>query len=178
MAKNKQKKKKEASHRKEVAIIIVLIVILAIVDIAFFLSSKLKISFQIPQDFPSESAKVTAIIEGDTIQLDNSQIVKLIGIESPKRDEEFAADSFNFLELLVLNKQVTLERDNQNKDTNGNLLRYVFVDLYGKNVFVNSESIAQGYSTPSPSETNKKYQKQLNEARQECLDSKLNLCGD
>lgn len=84
---------------------------------------------------------VTRVVDGDTLEIETGEKVRLICVNTPEKDELGYKDAKSFLENLVLNKQVTLEKDITNKDKYGRLLRYVYVD----NVFVNKEIVQQGY---------------------------------
>ncbi len=84
---------------------------------------------------------VTRVIDGDTLEIETGEKVRLICVNTPEKDELGYEKSKEFLENLVLNKQVTLEKDITNKDKYGRLLRYIYID----NVFVNKEIVQQGY---------------------------------
>ena len=68
--------------------------------------------------------KVKEILSGETFLCaigDGLRTVKLIGVEAPDSSGEF-------LESLILEKNVRLKFDNQKTDFNNNLLAYVFID--------------------------------------------------
>jgi endonuclease YncB( thermonuclease family) len=70
---------------------------------------------------------VTRIVDGDTLELGNGEVVRLVGIDTPETGEcgfEPAADS---LARLVLGKPVTLGESDEDRDRYGRLLRYVDV---------------------------------------------------
>jgi micrococcal nuclease len=161
--------------RLQILFIALLVLLLLIVDFSsIFLYAK---SSSLNTNSPSETATVTSIIDGETLQLDNGNYVRLIGIQSPAIGFPFYGDAAIFLSFLTLNKQVRLEKDVQNKDSSGRLLRYVYVDYNGQELFLNVESVKHGDSIPLSSEPNTKYQSQIDSARQDCLKTKLNLCG-
>lgn len=94
------------------------------------------------------TAYVTYVVDGDTIELENGEHVRYIGIDTPElaRDgqllECFGEESRRRNEELVLGKQVTLVRDASDRDRYGRLLRYVFVD----DTFVNEELVREGFA--------------------------------
>lgn len=90
-----------------------------------------------------ERALVTRVIDGDTIEIENSQKVRYILVDTPELSEGacFAEEAKNFNETLVLQKEVRLEYDQSCTDKFGRLLAYVYVD----DICVNEEMIKQGY---------------------------------
>jgi micrococcal nuclease len=102
---------------------------------------------------------VNKVINGDTIQLDNGETVKYIGIETPELNvkeggsEFFARQASRYNQKLVFMKKVRLEFDTEKKDKEGRMLAYVFV----KNVFINAELIKLGYARTKIVPPNDKY---------------------
>ena len=74
---------------------------------------------------------VTRVIDGDTIQVETSETVRYIGIDTPeivhpdKPVECFGQQAANKNKELVLGKSVTLEKDVSETDRYGRLLRVV-----------------------------------------------------
>src|SRR3990167_2746686 len=74
---------------------------------------------------------VTRVIDGDTIQVETSETVRYIGINTPetvhpdKPVECFGQQAANKNKELVLGKSVTLEKDVSETDRYGRLLRVV-----------------------------------------------------
>ncbi|MFA6136263.1 MAG: lamin tail domain-containing protein [Candidatus Paceibacterota bacterium] len=101
-----------------------------------------------------EQFLVTRVIDGDTIVLENSSIVRYIGIDAPEiaqdptKSDCYADEAKNRNEELVLNKKVTLENGPQDKDDFGRLLRYaypIFASSEDLNISVNQTLIEEGY---------------------------------
>lgn len=74
-------------------------------------------------------AKVTRVIDGDTIVIDSGQHVRYIGMNTPEieTNECFATEASEINKNLVLGKIVKLEKDVSETDKYGRLLRYVYV---------------------------------------------------
>lgn len=95
-----------------------------------------------------EIGKVISVIDGDTIKVElngETVSVRLVGIDAPEigtKIEYYGPQSKSFLELLLLNKTVTMFKDKSEKDSFDRLLRYVIVG----NTFVNYEMIRKGYT--------------------------------
>lgn len=164
---------KKGEPRKKLFFIILLVVILLVVD-ALSIFIYLRPTLFIPGSTYSENSKVTAVIDGQTLTLENGETVKLIGLIAPELGQAYFEQSKNFLSTLTQNKTVRLEKGATDRDSNGNLLRYVYSDLYGKEVFVNLESIKQGYSKLSDTD---RYPLDFAQARIYCLENKLNICA-
>jgi|WetSurMetagenome_2_1015567.scaffolds.fasta_scaffold215537_1 micrococcal nuclease len=103
---------------------------------------------------------VTKVIDGDTVMLENGDIVRYIGIDAPplKKNEGgpdfYAREAVRQNKSLVLLKKVRLEFDVEKKDSEGRILAYVYV----KNLFVNGEMVRLGCARAVPHRPNLKYQ--------------------
>jgi micrococcal nuclease len=109
---------------------------------------------------PPETAKVTQVIDGDTIIVAGNYRVRYIGIDTPEvypKVEEYGIEAWEANRRLVEGKEVRLERDATEKDKYGRLLRYVYVD----DVFVNAELVRQGLAEAKSYPPDTKYQDYL-----------------
>jgi len=91
-----------------------------------------------------ERARVTAVIDGDTIEIEGGEKVRYIGIDTPETDECYGPEATEANRELVEGKEVILIRDLENRGKYGRLLRYVIAD--GR--FVNAELVRLGYAEP------------------------------
>jgi len=89
---------------------------------------------------------VVRIIDGDTFELASGDIVRLLCIDTPEIGEEESEMGTFYLTSLILNKEVILESDVQDKDDYGRLLRYVYVNASWGTVFINRELYQNGYA--------------------------------
>lgn len=109
---------------------------------------------------PPETARVTQVIDGDTIIIEGGYRVRYIGIDTPEIHPELEAYGTEALEAnreLVEGKEVRLERDVSETDRYGRLLRYVYMD----DVFVNAELVRQGLAEAKAYPPDVKYQEYL-----------------
>lgn len=108
--------------------------------------------------------RVTQIIDGDTIEVENGQAVRYLGIDTPetrKREGEkwvyapdaYAEEAKEFNRKLVEGKTVRLEFDVQKKDKYNRWLAYCFVG----DIFVNAKMLEDGYALLYTSPPNIKY---------------------
>lgn len=86
------------------------------------------------------------MIDGDTIEVlidGTSYNLRYIGVDSPESNQEFGGEAIEENTKLVLNKEVTLIKDQNETDSFGRLLRYVLMD----DVFVNFEMVRKGFAS-------------------------------
>ncbi len=89
---------------------------------------------------------VTRVIDGETLEVSiNGKIekVRLAGIDAPDKDSYLFGEATHKTKSLVEGKAAGLISDVSDRDKDGRLLRYVFVD----DTFVNAELVRQGYAT-------------------------------
>jgi len=91
---------------------------------------------------PKELFKVTRVIDGDTIEIETGERVRLICMDTPERGEEGYIEASNYLQVLILNKEVKLVKDVSETGKYGRLVRYVYVD----DLFVNEKMVEEGYA--------------------------------
>lgn len=140
-------------------ILIVFIILIISILVIFFLpkhKSNTQISTIIsPTQTPYTTAKVTNVIDGDTIKIDTGQKVRYIGINTPeitypeKPNDCFALEAKEKNKELVEGKTVKLEKDISETDKYGRLLRYVFLNnplSTNEAVFINKILITEGYA--------------------------------
>jgi len=123
---------------------------------------------------PSEyslKAKVTDIISGDTLVLDNGEIIKFIGVAAPLPDEAFYEEAFNKCSELVLNKEIYIETDKLERDEEGRLLGYIWVD----NLMINAELIKTGFLRFELEPPNLKYMAFLSNAQEEARTARVGI---
>ncbi len=92
-----------------------------------------------------DSARVTRVIDGDTIEVDMGGVgyrVRYIGMNTPESDEVCFQEATNANAALVAGKTVTLVKDVSNTDRYGRLLRYVYVG----SDFVNADLVRDGWA--------------------------------
>ena len=117
--------------------------------------------------------KVKRVIDGDTIELANGQIVRFVGVNAPNNGEPFEEEATEANTKLVQGKTVTFEYDAYTSDRFGRVLAYPMVD--GKNVVV--ELARQGLAKVTIYQDRRKlkYQDELVEAQDEAKRNKRNI---
>jgi len=116
---------------------------------------------------------VKRAVDGDTLQLESGERVRLIGIDTPEmhdssklnRDsrnsgedistiKKLGRQSYEFTKKLVEGKRVSLEFDVEKYDKYNRLLAYVYLK---DGTFVNAEIVKQGYASLMTIPPNVKY---------------------
>ena len=124
-----------------------------------------------------QSAKVTRVIDGDTIEIEGGQRVRYIGVNTPETVDPrttvqcFGKEASIKNRELVEGKVIALEKDISETDKYGRLLRYVYID----NLFVNDYLTREGYAHASSYPPDIKYQNQLQEAETEARQNNRGL---
>ena len=96
---------------------------------------------------------VKRMIDGDTIELENGEKVRYIGINTPesvdprRKVECFGKEAGAYNRDLVEGKKVRLVRDTSDRDTYRRLLRFVYLE---DGTFVNEVLVREGYAFVSP----------------------------
>ena len=114
---------------------------------------------------------VERVIDGDTIVVWNNTHVRLLGINTPEKNELYYQEAKNFMNNSVFNKTITLEYGKEKTDLYGRTLAYVI--LNGKNI--NLEQVRNGFAN-FYIYSNDEYTSGLKEAWGECLANGKNLC--
>ncbi len=119
----------------------------------------------------SNTCLVKRIVDGDTIELENGQIVRYIGIDTPelhhpkKEIECFATAAAEFNKNLVEGKIVYLEKDVSETDRYKRLLRYVYIvdeSSPSSKIFVNQKMVEEGYASAATFPPDVKYAELFN----------------
>jgi micrococcal nuclease len=131
---------------KTLIIVIICLIVLAIaLAAAIFLIGYSDNSAAPENKLPDNTA--VRIIDGDTFELASGDIVRLICVDTPELGKAGADEATEFLSSLILNKELRLENDSDDKDAYGRLLRYIYVNNSDEELFVNKMIVQQGYGS-------------------------------
>ncbi len=128
---------------------------------------------------------VSRVIDGDTIELSNREMVRYIGIDAPEIREKkngewvykprpYAEEARVFNQKLVEGKSVRLEFDVQKRDKYKRLLAYV----YEGDEMVNIEMVRSGFAMIYTYPPNIKYSQRFLDAQKEARNNKKGLWVD
>jgi micrococcal nuclease len=136
---------------------------------------------------------VKRVIDGDTIQLETGERVRLIGIDTPEMHEsqklyrdsersnedistiqELGRRAFEFTKNLVEGKRVSLEFDVEKYDRYKRLLAYVYLK---DGTFVNAKIVEEGYASLMTFPPNVKYADLFLKLYQEARENRRGLWG-
>ncbi len=97
----------------------------------------------------SDLVRVARIVDGDTIELENGEKVRYIGINTPESVKTntpiqcMAKEASARNKELVEGKLIRLEKDVSDRDRYGRLLRYIYLE---DGTFVNDILVREGYA--------------------------------
>jgi micrococcal nuclease len=123
------------------------------------------------QPSSDDTYEVSDIIDGDTIKLTNGERVRLIGINTPEREQPYYQEATERLRELIGSNPVRLEADEEDEDQYGRWLRYIYVN----DTFVNLEVVKSGHAIAYEFQPNVKYSDKLKEAEQTARNSELGI---
>ncbi|MCP4649634.1 MAG: thermonuclease [PVC group bacterium] len=151
----------------------------------------LELKIPLGKQYDYNNIKCTKVVDGDTIELENGEKVRMIGIDTPesrnnsktKRDSERTGQDIKtitlmgkkateFTKTLVEGKQVRLEFDVQERDRYGRLLAYIYLT---DGTFVNVEIVKSGYASPMTIPPCVKYAELFKRLYEEAMETKRGL---
>lgn len=145
-----------------------------------------------PTETTGEFVVVKRVIDGDTVELENGEKVRYIGIDTPetldprKPIQCFGVEAAAKNRELVEGKRVRLEKDVTDRDKYNRLLRYIYVtgeagppslDGFGeaREILVNLELVKQGFAHSYTYPPDVKYQDLFVAAEKEARDANRGL---
>ncbi|MBO0991432.1 thermonuclease family protein [Bacillus sp. SD088] len=133
-----------------------------------------------PSDVEGVKAEVTKVIDGNTIlvQLDGKEEeVRMSSVAVPeakhskKGEQPFGTDALEFTSKSLEEKAVTLEFDDQEKDKDGRLLAYVWIE----DVLYNNTLIEKGLAKLEESSDNTKYLDDFNKTQDKAKEKEIGI---
>jgi micrococcal nuclease len=121
--------------------------------------------------YTDDDLTVKEVLDGDTVVLSDDRRVRLIGINTPEQGMYFFDEAKEVLKVMVLGKEVILERDVSEADIYSRLLRYVFIG----NLFVNLEMVKRGFANAYTCPPDVKYTEKFLEAERAARSNELGL---
>jgi endonuclease YncB( thermonuclease family) len=118
-------------------------------------------------DYPDGDYEVQRVVDGDTFELTDGKIVRLIGIDAPEAGETCSTEASQYLSSLISGETVYLEKDVSETDIDGRLLRYVYVN----GAFVNLKLVYDGYAYAVSYPPDVAYSSQLANAEEDAINN-------
>jgi len=149
--------------------LIIILVFLA----GFFSSDLINPSDDIPvfDDSQDRLHLVTEVVDGDTITVNGSTIIRLLEVNAPERGDCYFSESGEALSNLIEGEYIRLEKDISGVDGFGRLLRYAFLPQEDTmdDTFVNKYMLEQGFADIYDVSQDKKYRDILMHSRNEAV---------
>ncbi|MFH1359259.1 MAG: thermonuclease family protein [archaeon] len=118
-----------------------------------------------------ETGFVSKVIDGDTVVIDGES-VRLLGMDTDERGEPCYSEAKKRLEELVLNKEVNLEKDGEDRDQYDRRLRWIFIEIDARSINVDLLLVEEGLAIARFYD-NKKYKEEIIKAEQEARENKI-----
>ena len=147
-------------------VLLIVLVVLALTLVSSFTGYYILSNAQEKKTF-----NVTKVFDGDTIEIETGEKMRLLGINTPEQGEYYYQEAKDRLAKLVEGKQVNFESGPEDKDRYGRLLRYVFLD----GAFVNLQLVREGYAVVYITGPEERYYLEFKEAEKEAKENKLGL---
>lgn len=131
--------------------VISIIVLLIIGFLIIILIPNNKPELLVPAECYNTPLMVERVIDGDTFLLCSGDAVRLLCVDTPEKGEDGYLEAQEFLQDLILYKQVQLVTSdyNVNTDKYGRLLRWVYIEnessTTGELTFINKYLLEEGY---------------------------------
>ncbi len=104
-----------------------------------------------------QALTIKTVIDGDTFELSDGRIVRIIGVDTPETGEPFYLESIAFVDSILSSKTIRIEYDKEDTDRYGRILAYLYTDE-GQ---VNQMIIAKGFGLVYLFKNNIKYADKL-----------------
>ena len=120
------------------------------------------------------------VVDGDTFDIEGGARIRLLGVDTPEKGECFYQEAKDFLDTLIEERGIRIEKDISGADRYGRLLRYVYVPSdtsEESDVFVQDALIRGGYGKVFPIAPDNRYRDLLSSAQQEAKEDGRGLWG-
>jgi micrococcal nuclease len=129
-----------------------------------------------PTEIPN-LISVVRVVDGDTIVVkinDTEESVRLIGINTPEKNECFGREATEKMKDILKNEKVKLEVDMSqgDKDRYGRILRYIYLD---DGTLVNKKMIEDGFGKEYTFKTAYKFKTEFKEAQNLAIKNNLGM---
>ncbi|NCU28881.1 MAG: thermonuclease family protein [Candidatus Moranbacteria bacterium] len=122
--------------------------------------------------------KVERIIDGDTFEIEDGDVVRMLGVNAPEEKECYYEEAKEALKKIIEGKKVELRKDVTGVDDFGRLLRYVILindSPLKNNILVDEYMVREGYGEMQNNPKDKLYNGVLLEAREKAEKDKKGL---
>ena len=158
----------------------ILFLILAFKLISNLRKTPIKENIEASPTIKQESIELARIIDGDTVIVKingEEKSVRLIGIDTPEKNECFEKEATEKLKTLIENKKIKLEADNSqdDKDKYGRLLRYIYLE---NGTLVNKKLIEEGAAKEYTYKIAYKFQAEFKETEKMAKEKKMGIWAD
>lgn len=120
---------------------------------------------------PGDEISVIGVIDGDTVELEDGRTVRLIGIDTPERGDNYYDSASALTESLLLRKRVRLEFDSDKIDRYGRTLAFIWVG----DELSNLEVVREGWAWCYFFDGNLRHSRDILLAQQQAMEKRIGL---
>lgn len=124
--------------------------------------------------------QVQYVVDGDTLEIENQVRVRLIGIDTPERDECGYQEARMFLVRMVDDQSIKMEKDISDTDRYGRLLRYIYLPtdtIPAEDIMVNEALVRAGHARLLPIAPDNRHRDLFVSAQEEAKREGLGIWG-
>ncbi len=124
---------------------------------------------------PADRFVIKRVIDGDTVELEGGDKLRLLAIDTPEKGERFHDEATNYLAHLALHKSARIEYGQTRRDHYGRLLGFLYVD---DTLFVNRAMLDTGFAYLylfQDNELDRKETKELLDAQRSAIARRVSL---
>lgn len=146
--------------------------VIIIITVLFVIAVSILLVMQPQQNIDTEGlVLITRVIDGDTVELENDDRVRLLGIDTPEKGQLLFSEASERLRELVEGKSVLLESDQTDRDKYDRLLRTVILNRQNINILM----VKEGYASVLIIEPDHKYESELQAAQNYAQENNLGI---
>ncbi len=136
------------------------------------------------QGVEGERVRVSKVLDGDTIDLEDGRTVRFVGMDTPETVDPrrkvgcFGKEASNETKSLLTGKVVILQKDVSEADKYKRILRYIYLPLEdGQILFVNDYLVREGFAKVYTYPPDIKFDVQFKEAEKWAKENKKGMWG-
>jgi len=130
--------------------------------------------------FENSIHSVVYVVDGDTIDIENDVRIRFLGVDTPERGTCYYDEAKIYLEDILEDKDIRIEKDISGADRYDRLLRYVYIpadDPQDDDLFVNEKLLRLGFARTLAISPDNRYRDLFASAQEEAREKGRGMWG-